>query len=129
MPVGGSSRFNKLAAEIVFGEEFFRLNHSRISSVQSLSGTGALRIAFEFMRLWYPYSENVKVWAPEPTWPTHHFIANGAHFESASYRYFDSRQKRFNLEWMAQDISRIQDKQIILLHACAHNPTGSDPSP
>lgn len=70
--------------------------------MQSLSGTGALRIAFEFMKLWYPY--DVKVWAPNPTWPTHHFIAKGAQFESDSYRYYDAEQKKFRLDWMADDL-------------------------
>ena len=61
------------------------------------------------MKLWYPYT-NVKVWAPSPTWPTHHFIANGAHFQSDSYRYYDANQKCFKMEWMVQDLDKLPEK-------------------
>ncbi len=129
LPTRGSRRFLSLSQEVAFGEEFAGIKDKRVSSVQSLSGTGALRIAMEFLREWYPSASVSKVWAPHPTWPTHHSIAKGAHFDSGSYRYYDYGRKRFNVEWMLSDLEAIPDCQIVLLHACAHNPTGSDPSP
>lgn len=64
---------------MLLGDKIYAENRHKIANIQSLSGTGALRIAMEFLREWYPVQDS-KVWAPDPTWPTHHFIARGARF-------------------------------------------------
>lgn len=82
----------------------------------------------EFIKKFYPH-KNAKIYAPTPTWPTHHGIAKASHIESDSYKYYDPDVKLVNPEWMINDISKLPEGSVVILHACAHNPTGADPSP
>jgi aspartate aminotransferase len=79
------------------------------------------------MREWYPY-KNAKVYVPDPSWPTHKGIAVKAGFEAVNYRYYDRKNKCFDLEGMLADIEAADDHSIFIFHACAHNPTGCDPT-
>jgi len=98
-----------------------------VASCQSLSGTGSLRVGFDFLREWYPYKD-AKVYIADPTWPTHGGIAARAGFESVKYRYYDRENKGFDCAGMLEDLDKADEGSIILLHMCAHNPTGCDPS-
>jgi aspartate aminotransferase len=82
----------------------------------------------EFLKAFYP-NKNAKVWAPDPTWPTHHGIAAKSGFESQKYRYYDRKNRNFDCAGMLEDLDNAGDEQIVILHACAHNPTGQDPTP
>lgn len=82
----------------------------------------------EFLRQWYP-NKRAKVYCPLPTWPFHYPIAESSGFETAGYRYYDQKNKCFDLEGMLEDLERADEQQIIVLHVCAHNPTGCDPRP
>jgi len=64
----------------------------------------------------------------DPTWPTHRGIAVKAGFESVDYRYFNRKERNFDLKGMLEDLTNCEDEQIVILHSCAHNPTGQDPS-
>lgn len=92
-----------------------------------MSGTGGLRVAFEFFREWWP-NKDAKVLVPDPTWPTHRGIANKAGFDWQNYRYFDRSTRKINMTGLLEDIDKAPNEQILVLHACAHNPTGQDPT-
>ena len=64
-----------------------------------------------------------------PTWANHNQIFTAAGLEVRSYTYYDPNTKGLNLEGMLKDLSNCQPGSIILLHTCAHNPTGVDPTP
>ena len=81
----------------------------------------------DFMKLWYP-NKTAKIFCPDPTWPTHKGIAGRAGFETAAYRYYDRKNKNFDKQGMLEDLDKAEDEQIVIMHACAHNPTGCDPS-
>ena len=90
-------------------------------------------MGFQFLSEWYPdkcnwTDKDAKVLIPEQTWPIHPGIAEKAGFEVQRYRYFNSETKSFDLEGMLQDLENADDGQIVILHACAHNPTGCDPT-
>jgi aspartate/tyrosine/aromatic aminotransferase len=79
------------------------------------------------LRDWYP-NKNAKVYTSDPTWPTHRGIAGRANFEWVNYRYYDNKAKGFDMNGMLEDLEKADDEQIVLLHMCAHNPTGCDPT-
>merc|ERR1712216_412129 len=79
------------------------------------------------MRLWSP-NKNAKIYVPDPSWPTHKGIAAKAGFEAAEYRYYDRKNRCFNLNGMLEDLDKADNESIVLLHTCAHNPTGCDPT-
>jgi aspartate aminotransferase len=126
-PIDGLAGFRQKAATVAFGADSEVLKSNRVATCQSLSGTGALRLGFEFLKGWYP-NKNAKIYVSTPTWPTHKGIANKAGFDFVEYRYFNKKTRGFDLEGMLEDLDKADNEQIIVLHACAHNPTGQDPT-
>lgn len=96
-----------------------------VAATQSISGTGALRTGASFLKAFYP--GNKRVYLPDPSWANHKAIFSHAGLEVDSYRYFNYDNLRLDFEGMVEDINRMPKGSIILLHACAHNPTGVDP--
>lgn len=96
-------------------------------SSQALSGTGALRLGAIFLSRFYAASR--KVYMPDPTWGNHIPIFKDSGLEPAKYRYYDARTCGLNLPGMLEDLHKAPEGSIVLLHACAHNPTGVDPTP
>lgn len=122
LPIDGDQAYVEKALKFAYGAE---APLERIAGVQTLSGTGACRIGGQFLADFYP---NKNIFVPDPTWGNHHkiFAANG--LKVGTYRYYDRSTNRLNLEGMLQDFKDAPDGSILLLHACAHNPTGCDPT-
>ncbi|KAJ1468421.1 pyridoxal phosphate-dependent transferase, partial [Baffinella frigidus] len=91
-----------------------------------LSGTGGGRLAFEFYARFV--GKNVPIYMPDPTWANHLPMAKDAGLSLATYRYYNKKTFGLDLEGMLEDIKAAKDGSIFMLHACAHNPTGVDPS-
>lgn len=98
----------------------------KVAAVQTLSGTGALRVGASFLQRFYPHSKTV--YLPNLTWGNHIPIMKDSGLSTATYRYFDSATKGLDFNGMKEDLSMAPNNSIILLHACAHNPTGVDPT-
>ena len=126
-PIDGIPTYVRNCAKLALGEDSDIVKDNRFSGCQAISGTGSIRLFFEFMRRWYP-NQDAKIYVPNPTWPTHKGIANEAGFDWAEYRYYNTPTRSFDCDGMLEDLDRAPDESIILLHTCAHNPTGCDPS-
>lgn len=126
LPIEGLTGFNKNALKLAYTENNKALQENRIVSVQALSGTGSLRIGMEFLKEHYPGPKKVMV--PNPSWPNHKNIVNRSHLNFMEYRYYDFDKKGLNLEGMLEDLDKAERGTIIILHVCAHNPTGMDPT-
>uniref|UniRef100_A0A914YLB2 Aspartate aminotransferase, mitochondrial n=1 Tax=Panagrolaimus superbus TaxID=310955 RepID=A0A914YLB2_9BILA len=122
----GLPEFTANAAKLAFGEDSPIIKAKRNATVQSISGTGALRIGSEFLSKWYP--NNKVVYQPAPTWGNHVPIFKFAGVDVKNYRYYDKSTCGFDEKGCLDDIAKIPEKSVILLHACAHNPTGVDPT-
>jgi aspartate/tyrosine/aromatic aminotransferase len=125
--IDGIPSFMRRASALAFGEESDAWASKRIATCQSISGTGCLRVGMEFLRQWYP-NKNAKVYVPDPSWPTHRGIAEKAGFQWVNYRYYDRKTRGFDCDGMLEDIDRADNESIVILHSCAHNPTGQDPT-
>lgn len=123
-PIGGEAQFQKLTAELLFGADCKPLKEGRIASIQTLSGTGALRVAGDFMKRFLP---NASIYIPSPSWGNHTPIFRDAGFKVQSYSYYDGKGG-LNFEGMKKDLNAAENGSLILLHTCAHNPTGIDPT-
>lgn len=121
----GSQDYLDLSQKIVFGEELYPKLKGRISSSQSLGGTGALRIAADFLIKFFPAT----IYVPDPTWENHHSIFKTAGLKVEEYPYWNSKTRGLDLDALLKRFEEIPNKSIILLHSCAHNPTGIDPTP
>eukprot|EP00948_MAST-09A_sp_MAST-9A-sp1_P000069 g69.t1 len=124
--IDGNPGFVKVAEEFCFGEDCSALKENRVASVQGLSGTGCLRVAGEFLTTWLGAGRIC--YQPDPTWGNHKAIFQNAGMAVEAYRYYDRKQNKLDFAGMVDDIRAAPDGAIILLHACAHNPTGMDPS-
>jgi aspartate aminotransferase len=125
--IDGIASYKEKCVRVAFGNESSAVKEGRVASCQSISGTGSLRVGFEFLKQWYP-NKDAKVYVPNPTWPTHRGIAEKAGFEWGHYRYYDTKVRGFDRDGMLEDLHNMPDEQIVLLHSCAHNPTGCDPT-
>lgn len=126
LPQDGLSSFSSAAVRLILGDHSAAIRESRVASVQSLSGTGAIRLAFDFLATYVKSVENVYI--PTPTWPNHGPLANRAGLKVSSYRYFDDSTHGINIRSILDDLSAAPRGSVVVLHACAHNPTGADPS-
>ncbi|OCF56272.1 aspartate aminotransferase [Kwoniella mangroviensis CBS 10435] len=127
LPITGANDFITLASELAYGKESKPLQEGRIAVAQSISGTGALRIATGFLSQFY---NGPKVlYLPDPTWGNHVPLAEGVGLKVQRYRYFDKNTVGLDFNGMKEDIKvSCCGLYHILLHACAQNPTGIDPT-
>jgi aspartate/tyrosine/aromatic aminotransferase len=122
LPIDGHSGFNQCSKKLTFGEKCENLD--KIVTVQSLSGTGALRVGGEFLRKFIPSVIHV----PKPTWATHHQIFANSGLTVAEYTYYNPKGRNFDFNGMLKYLNTLPSGSIVLLHASAHNPTGVDPT-
>eukprot|EP01114_Cavostelium_apophysatum_P011884 TRINITY_DN2643_c0_g1_i1.p1 TRINITY_DN2643_c0_g1~~TRINITY_DN2643_c0_g1_i1.p1 ORF type:complete len:434 (+),score=91.51 TRINITY_DN2643_c0_g1_i1:83-1303(+) len=125
LAIDGLAEFNKAAAQLLFGDQIYKSLGSRIATMQTLSGTGSLRVAGEFIKRFMP---NSTVYLSDPTWPNHKNIFPAAGVQWKPYRYYDSKANKLDYDGFIADIKAAPEGSVILLHACAHNPTGLDPT-
>ncbi|KAF5099136.1 hypothetical protein D0Z03_001084 [Geotrichum reessii] len=124
--ITGVPDFTAAAAELAYGSDSPALLEKRIATTQSISGTGALRIGAEFLSKFFP-SKNI--YLPNPTWANHSAIFKATGMTPISYRYYDNKNIALDFDGLVDDLRKAEDGSAILLHACAHNPTGVDPTP
>ena len=139
LPIEGDPRFLTAARNLVFStypssaqeppqlhQQQQDYDESRIVSVQAISGTGANHIGARFL------AENLRpgrVWLPEPTWANHHAIWESVGVERGLYPHYSAARSCLNFDAMMAVLKRdARPQDVIVLHACAHNPTGCDPS-
>ncbi|KAK4879870.1 hypothetical protein RN001_008016 [Aquatica leii] len=126
LPVLGSPAFCTAATSMLLGFDNPVLKENRAFGIQCLSGTGALRVAAEFL---VKQLGSTIFYYSSPTWENHTLVFNNAGFEQGrSYRYWSAEARGLDLSGMLEDLSNAPEKSVIILHACAHNPTGCDPT-
>lgn len=126
LAVTGIESFTKAAVALLLGEDSVALKEDRVLGVQSLSGTGCLRIGAEFLHR--QLGRNV-VYYSDPTWENHHKVFAGAGFtDIRSYRYWNPKTRGIDFDGWAEDLTNAPEGAVIVLHVCAHNPTGCDPT-
>ncbi|MQL90782.1 hypothetical protein Taro_023387 [Colocasia esculenta] len=118
LPITGLAEFNKLSANPAIQE-------NRVATVQCLSGTGSLRVGAEFLAKHY---HERTIYIPLPTWGNHPKVFTLAGLSVKTYRYYDPTTRGLNFQGLLEDLNASPTGAIVLLHACAHNPTGVDPT-
>ncbi|WP_447887455.1 amino acid aminotransferase [Serratia fonticola] len=120
-PIEGSALFARQIQTLLFGEPA-----DRIATVQSVGGSGALKLGADFI---YHYLARREIWVSDPTWANHWAIFEGAGLKVNTYPYFDDASGQLRLEAMLDMLSTLPEGAVVLLHPCCHNPTGTDLSP
>jgi len=122
----GVAGFNHAMTELIFGKGSDALNAERVRTIQTPGGTGALRVGADLIKEAMP---NAIVWASEPTWANHYAIFPAAGLEMRSYPYFDASNSSLRFEDMMAALREKGPDDVVLFHACCHNPCGVSPSP
>ncbi|MDR5856437.1 aspartate/tyrosine/aromatic aminotransferase [Caballeronia sp. LZ062] len=123
LPMAGFAHYRDAVQALVFGTGSAARAEGRIASVQTLGGSGALKVGADFIKRYFPAS---KVWVSDPTWENHRFIFERAGFEVNTYPYYDEATGGLRFDAMLDAIDALPAKSVVLLHACCHNPTGVD---
>jgi aspartate aminotransferase len=127
-PIAGDAKYVELALKFAYGSN---ADLSSVAGVQSLSGTGACRIGGHFLSKFVPKPEGmaaVPIYIPNPTWGNHISIFRECGMDVRRYRYYDAKTNRLDYDGLMADLKEAPNGSVILLHACAHNPTGCDPT-
>ena len=123
LAIDGLPDYRNALRKMIFGDS---IDSSRIASLQSPGGTGALRTAASFLA---SQMSPMRVWASTPTWANHHAVFDAEGLPVESYRYLGVDRTSLDFEGMLEDLTtKAQPGDAVLLHACCHNPTGIDPS-
>ncbi len=123
LPMEGLNSYRSAIAPLLFGANHPALLEGRIATIQTLGGSGALKVGADFLKTYFP---NSQVWVSDPTWENHVAIFGGAGFEVNTYPWFDTETNGVRFEALLETLNTLPAQSIVLLHPCCHNPTGSD---
>lgn len=123
LPMDGLKSYNQATQALVLGQDSPVRRDGRAVTIQTLGGSGALKVGADFLKKYFPESD---VWMSQPTWENHIAIFNGAGIHSHFYPYFDAATNGVNVPAMLEKLNQLPAKSIVLLHPCCHNPTGAD---
>jgi len=126
MPIQGSAEYARVVQELVFGAGHAALAEKRVATAHTPGGTGALRVAGDFIKQMLP---GRTVWLSNPTWPNHPNVFKAAGLPIDTYPYFDAAANALDFDAMTAKLKTLPEGDIVLLHGCCHNPTGIDPTP
>ncbi len=115
--------FNDASQALIFGEQSAARIEGRIRTVQTPGGTAALRVAADLIRRARP---DARVWLSDPTWANHTALFPAAGLPIESYAYFDKQQSALRFDDMLAALAQRGPGDVVVLHACCHNPSGVD---
>ncbi|KQV99661.1 amino acid aminotransferase [Rhizobacter sp. Root1221] len=125
-PMEGATNYRQAVQHLLFGAGHEAVTSGRIATIQTLGGSGGLKVGGDFLKRYFPASN---VWVSDPTWDNHRAMFEGAGFAVNTYPYYDAATNGVRFDDMLAAFQQLPEKSIVLLHACCHNPTGVDLTP
>ena len=125
LPITGSQKYLDSVLKLMLGAGHEALETKRAMAAQTPGGTGALRVAADFLHQLLP---TATVWMSNPTWANHPAIFAAAGVKTATYAYYNPQTRDLSFEAMLADLKKIPAGDVVLLHGCCHNPSGIDPT-
>lgn len=123
LPISGDPAYAASVQELLFGAESEVISTKRAATIHAPGGTGALRVGADLVKRFNP---DAKVWISKPTWANHKGIFGAAGFEFEDYPYYNAETMGLEFEKMCEVLETVPAKDVVLLHACCHNPSGVD---
>lgn len=123
LPIEGAPVYRQSVQRLVFGAAHQALAEQRVATIQTLGGSGALKVGADFVKRYFPQAQ---VWVSDPTWDNHRAIFEGAGFQVNTYPYYDPATNGLRFDDMIAAIEGLPARSLLLLHPCCHNPTGID---
>ncbi|EEF9299237.1 aromatic amino acid transaminase [Salmonella enterica] len=126
LPMEGLNTYRHTIAPLLFGADHPVLQQQRVATIQTLGGSGALKVGADFLKCYFP---DAGVWVSDPTWENHIAIFAGAGFEVSTYPWYDDATNGIRFNDLLATLNTLPARSIVLLHPCCHNPTGADLTP
>lgn len=123
LPMEGAADYRQAVQLLLFGAGHEAVNSARIATIQTVGGSGGLKVGSDFLKRYFPNSD---VWVSDPTWDNHRAMFEGAGFRVHTYPYYDEKSGGLCFDAMRTTLESLPAQSIVLLHACCHNPTGVD---
>ncbi len=123
LPMVGATNTREQIQHLLFGADHEAVTSGRTVTLQTLGGSGALKVGADFLKKYFPGSG---VWISDPTWDNHRAIFEGAGFAVNTYPYYDPATGGLRFDAMLETLRGLPARSVVLLHACCHNPTGVD---
>jgi len=123
LPISGDPVYAECVQKLLFGDSSEVISSVRAATVHAPGGTGALRVGGQLLKRFRP---GAAVWVSTPTWANHIGIFSDLDFEIRKYPYYNSETKGLDFDELLQCLQRVPEGDIVLLHACCHNPSGVD---
>lgn len=118
--LAGDPAYGDAMVSLVLGDAVPR---SHVAAAATPGGTGAVRQAFDMIRMANPAA---RVFVSDPTWPNHLSILKHMQIETVPYRYFDDETRGVDFDGMMADLDAVKAGDVVLVHGCCHNPTGAN---
>ncbi len=125
LSISGDPQYDAQVQRLLFGANSEVINNSRARTAQTPGGTGALRIAADFMKRELGVE---RIHVSDPTWANHGNIFKSAGLDVTAYRYYDPETMGLDFDGMVAHLEQVPSSEAVLLHGCCHNPTGIDPT-
>jgi aromatic-amino-acid transaminase len=122
-PIEGPANYNQAVQNLLFGQNAALVEEGRVVTIETLGGTGALKVGADFLKRLLP---EAKVYISDPSWENHRALFEAAGFAVASYPYYDAASRGVRFDAMMACLGGLPAGSIVVLHACCHNPTGAD---
>jgi aromatic-amino-acid transaminase len=126
LPIDGLQAYDRAVQELLFGADSAAVREQRIVTVQTLGGTGGLKVGADLLRRINP---RAGIWISDPSWENHQALFDYAGFTVGAYPYYDAAIHGVDFHGMIGALQKLPAGEIVVLHACCHNPTGVDLSP
>jgi len=123
LPIDGIAAYDRSVQELVFGTDSAALRDGRIATVQTLGGTGGLKVGADFLKRLNPQA---KVLISDPSWENHRALFLQAGFEVDTYPYYDAATRGIRFDALLATLEAAAPGTVVVLHACCHNPSGYD---
>ena len=123
LPIDGLQAYDRAVQELVFGKDSAPVREQRVVTVQTLGGTGGLKVGADLLRR---LKANSHLLISDPSWENHQALFDYAGFKVEVYPYYDAATHGVKFDAMIGALSRLPAGSVVVLHACCHNPTGVD---
>lgn len=123
LPISGQLTYTNIVQKLLFGDDYEINSSKRASTIHTPGGTGALRMGAELLK---KVSPKACIWVSTPTWANHKGIFGSAGVKIKEYPYYDNRLKTLDFIRLLDCLEQVPEGDIVLLHACCHNPSGVD---
>lgn len=123
LPMEGAANFRTAVQHLLFGADRPAVKEGRVVTLQTVGSSGGLKVGADFVKRYFP---NTTMLVSDPTWDNHRAVFEGSGLPVKTYPYYNSETGGLRFDEMLASLKQTEEKSVVLLHACCHNPTGVD---